>query len=157
MAGRASSGRGRHCGSCRVVNLEIHLAFKRRDKNCKPLVDRYVERSSRIRSSRLVDQSRGPIEPFTDGWNVLCALDGRTLSTEQLAQQWRSQEELGTRIARVCVGGADGWPGEDAGFDLKLAFGRATMAHELAAVVAAEQLYRILTLIDGHPYHSGHA
>jgi len=37
-----------------------------------------------------------------------------------------------------------------------VAFGRITLPHELAAVVAAEQIYRALTILAGHPYHTGH-
>jgi 23S rRNA (pseudouridine1915-N3)-methyltransferase len=31
-----------------------------------------------------------------------------------------------------------------------------TLPHELAAVVAAEQIYRAFTILHRQPYHSGH-
>ena len=37
-----------------------------------------------------------------------------------------------------------------------LSFGPITLPHELAAVVAAEQIYRAFTIIKGEPYHLGH-
>ena len=36
------------------------------------------------------------------------------------------------------------------------AFGRITHPHDLARLIAAEQIYRALTILAGHPYHSGH-
>ena len=54
------------------------------------------------------------------------------------------------------IGPADGWSAALKRADLSLAFGRITLPHELAAVVAAEQIYRALTILAGHPYHTGH-
>jgi len=35
-------------------------------------------------------------------------------------------------------------------------FGAMTLPHELASVVAAEQIYRAISILKNHPYHSGH-
>ena len=51
------------------------------------------------------------------------------------------------------VGGADGLPeGWRNRADMLLALSPLTMPHELARVVLAEQIYRALTTLRGHPY-----
>ena len=59
----------------------------------------------------------------------------------------------GERVAFL-VGGAEGHPEavrEEA--DLLLSLSPLTLQHELALLVLMEQLYRVLTLRAGHPYH----
>ncbi|WP_172958611.1 23S rRNA (pseudouridine(1915)-N(3))-methyltransferase RlmH, partial [Thermus scotoductus] len=51
-------------------------------------------------------------------------------------------------------GGAEGYSeGVREGADLLLSLSPLTLQHELALLVLMEQLYRILTLRAGHPYH----
>jgi 23S rRNA (pseudouridine1915-N3)-methyltransferase len=71
-----------------------------------------------------------------------------------------SSEEFDAGAARVffCVGPADGWnPQTRAAAALTVSFGRMTLPHELARVLVAEQVYRALTILAGHPYHLGHS
>jgi 23S rRNA (pseudouridine1915-N3)-methyltransferase len=82
---------------------------------------------------------------------------GQQLSSEDLGAALGSVQDSGTQQLVLAIGGADGWsPAALQRADKKVAFGRITLPHELAAVVAAEQLYRALTIRAGHPYHSGH-
>jgi 23S rRNA (pseudouridine1915-N3)-methyltransferase len=55
------------------------------------------------------------------------------------------------------VGPASGWsePARKRA-DLLLSLGPMTLAHALARLVLAEQLYRAFTILSGHPYHGGH-
>jgi 23S rRNA (pseudouridine1915-N3)-methyltransferase len=51
------------------------------------------------------------------------------------------------------VGGADGLPEAwKPKADLLISLSALTMPHELARVVLAEQIYRALTTLRGHPY-----
>jgi 23S rRNA (pseudouridine1915-N3)-methyltransferase len=82
---------------------------------------------------------------------------GQQLSSEDLAAALGSFQDNGIQQLVLAIGPADGWSGVAlAAATRTVAFGRITLPHELAAVIAAEQLYRALTIRAGHPYHSGH-
>jgi len=90
---------------------------------------------------------------------VFVALDSRgtEMSSEQLAEFLRGQQDRGIQELIFAIGPADGW--STAALKLtqhKLSLGRMTLPHELARVVLVEQLYRGFTILKGHPYHTGH-
>jgi 23S rRNA (pseudouridine1915-N3)-methyltransferase len=89
---------------------------------------------------------------------VLLDSRGRTFSSEQFADWLRRERDQGTQRLVFAVGPASGWS-EPARMraGLLLSLGPMTLPHELAAVVLAEQIYRAFTIIEGHPYHVGHA
>jgi 23S rRNA (pseudouridine1915-N3)-methyltransferase len=37
--------------------------------------------------------------------------------------------------------------------DLCIAYGAATFPHQIVRILAAEQIYRAVTILAGHPYH----
>jgi 23S rRNA (pseudouridine1915-N3)-methyltransferase len=60
------------------------------------------------------------------------------------------------RAGRLCfvIGSADGVdPGLKEEADLLLTLSSFTLPHGLVRVILAEQLYRAVTLLQGHPYH----
>jgi 23S rRNA (pseudouridine1915-N3)-methyltransferase len=82
---------------------------------------------------------------------------GDQLTSPELATALGTLQDNGTQLAVLAIGPADGWsPAALARADRRIAFGRITLPHELAAVVLAEQTYRALTIRANHPYHSGH-
>lgn len=89
---------------------------------------------------------------------VLIALDerGKSLSSLDFANsigQWRDMGRTGLVLV---IGGADGlYPQLRAAADLVLSFSAMTWPHQLARILAAEQLYRATTILSGHPYHRG--
>jgi 23S rRNA (pseudouridine1915-N3)-methyltransferase len=55
------------------------------------------------------------------------------------------------------VGPADGWSeAARKAARMLLSLGQFTVAHPLARLVMAEQIYRATTILTGHPYHTGH-
>jgi 23S rRNA (pseudouridine1915-N3)-methyltransferase len=82
---------------------------------------------------------------------------GEPLTSEQLADTLGRAQDEGTQSLVLAIGPADGWSSAALTRSARrIAFGRITLPHELAAVVAAEQIYRALTIRAGHPYHCGH-
>ena len=101
-------------------------------------------------------KQRGRTEP------VVMLLDqrGRQMSSETLALWLGARREDGTQHVVFAIGGADGWSGETRAQAQRrgglLSLGPMTLAHQLARLVMAEQIYRACTILTGHPYHTGH-
>lgn len=88
---------------------------------------------------------------------VLLDARGKLLSSEAFAAHLGRLRDTGTQRILLAIGPADGWsPAALARADLLLSLGPMTLPHELARVVLAEQIYRALTILAGHPYHTGH-
>lgn len=92
---------------------------------------------------------------------VLLDSRGKQLASAEFAQWLGARRDQGAQHLVFAIGPHDGWSPEALTFlrqqnGLLLSFGAITMAHELARLVLAEQLYRACTILAGHPYHSGH-
>ena len=87
---------------------------------------------------------------------VLLALDehGTPLGSAALTERLRHWRDGGKADVLVAIGGPDGL-GQAvlARADLRLAFGPMTWPHQLVRIMLAEQLYRAVTILSGHPYH----
>jgi 23S rRNA (pseudouridine1915-N3)-methyltransferase len=94
--------------------------------------------------------------PTVDPGTITVALDetGEQLSSTALAARVEKWRDSGTRELRFLIGAADGLIAEErAGADLLLSFGKATWPHMLVRAMLTEQLYRVTSIIAGHPYH----
>jgi 23S rRNA (pseudouridine1915-N3)-methyltransferase len=95
----------------------------------------------------------GRVTPFL----VLLDSRGKQLSSEEFATTLGTHRDHGTQRLILAIGPADGWTESTRKrADLLLSLGRITLPHQLARVVLAEQTYRALSILAGHPYHSGH-
>jgi 23S rRNA (pseudouridine1915-N3)-methyltransferase len=82
---------------------------------------------------------------------------GKQLSSEELAEFLREKLERSPVPLVLAVGPADGFSElARTQADHVLSLGKITIAHELARIVALEQVYRAFTILTGHPYHRGH-
>ncbi len=86
------------------------------------------------------------------------ALDekGRAMTSEAFARHLAKLRDGGQDDLVFLIGGPDGLQHafRDAANE-RLAFGPQTWPHGLARVMLAEQLYRALAILSGHPYHRG--
>ena len=79
---------------------------------------------------------------------------GKALSSVALAKRISDWRDTGTRQIAWLIGGADGH-GKTAlqAADLSLSLGHQTWPHLLVRAMLAEQLFRVQSILSGHPYH----
>ena len=79
---------------------------------------------------------------------------GENLTSEAFASRLGNMRDRGATAFGLVIGGPDGL---DAGLRSSaasvLAFGRMTWPHQLVRIMVAEQIYRAMTILAGHPYH----
>ena len=84
---------------------------------------------------------------------VALDIDGKTVSTENIAAALSSWQAEGAKVAFI-IGGPDGLhPTLKARAVARWSLGRITLPHPLVRVILAEQLYRACSINAGHPYH----
>jgi 23S rRNA (pseudouridine1915-N3)-methyltransferase len=143
------------------VKLKVAWIGKTKEPAIQSLTDEYLKRLGRyvpVEGVMLKDEAAlaklGGGKPHTV---VLLDIRGKQLSSEELAKFLGDYQDRNPLPLVFAVGPADGFSEEvrrSAAFLLSL--GKMTLAHELARVVLAEQLYRAFTILRGHPYHAGH-
>ena len=147
------------------MKLRIAWVGKTKDPAISALTADYMKRLGRYVESepmelaseeallKAVEKLAGRTRP------VLVILDqrGRQFTSEEFAELLSDQQDRGAQQLIFAIGPADGFTAAARhAADLTLAFGKMTLAHELARVVLLEQLYRAFTILKGHPYHTGH-
>jgi 23S rRNA (pseudouridine1915-N3)-methyltransferase len=148
------------------VKLKVAWIGKTKEPAIQSLTDEYLKRLSRyvpLESFSLKDEaalltlsgreSRGKEK------HTLVLLDsrGKQHSSEEFAKFLGDYQERNPLPILFAIGPADGFSEvtrKTANFTVS--FGKMTLPHELARVVLLEQLYRAFTILQGHPYHSGH-
>jgi len=83
----------------------------------------------------------------------------KMLSSEDLSARFQKVCDSGAKSLTIWIGGPNGITPEQMNQiqpHLIWSFGAMTLPHELASVVAAEQIYRAISILKNHPYHFGH-
>ena len=79
---------------------------------------------------------------------------GKNMTSPELAEIVENWMTAGTSEICFLIGGADGHLQSTRDkADLLLSFGKLTLPHILMRAVLSEQIYRIETIINHHPYH----
>src|SRR5436190_3285412 len=134
--GRAQN-MGRRLGFSQVDVIEVPVS---RARETKKRMDEEAERLA----------SRVP-----DGAHVvLLDAKGKGMTSEDFAEMLGALRDAGTRDFVFVIGGPDGLaPLPKIKSGRSLAFGPQTWPHMLVRAMLAEQIYRAMTILAGHPYH----
>jgi 23S rRNA (pseudouridine1915-N3)-methyltransferase len=123
-------------------------------KRCSPLLQ---ASGQAFRTEKAFFEAMGRMQNRTQPHIVLLDPRGRTLTSEAFAAWIGERRDTGAQQLVFAVGAADGWSDEARGKirnnGMLLSLGPMTLAHHLARLVLAEQIYRACTILTGHPYH----
>ncbi len=158
------------------MRIAVHAVGRMKAGPEKELADRYLERfarsgpalglefggvietpESRARDAEARKREEGQrLRALAAEGAEIILLDerGKNLSSQALADRIGALRDGGRRSLVIAIGGADGHDAalhEIAG--LSLSFGAATWPHQMVRIMLAEQLYRVATILGGHPYH----
>ena len=141
---------------------------KTKDERLRSLIEDYLKRLSRfarceiveVKESRTRDaasvnkESRLILDAIGDSTlAVLLDLNGCDWSSQELANQVQRWENDGTKEMAIVIGGPDGVSTEvQSRANLRWRLTRLTLTHEMARVLAFEQLYRAFAINRGLPY-----
>jgi 23S rRNA (pseudouridine1915-N3)-methyltransferase len=123
-------------------------------ERCSPLAQCKAEA---FRSEEALLEWLARLQGRTAAVFVLLDSRARQMTSEAFAAWLGARRDQGAQHIVFAIGPADGW--SQAARDraqLLLSLGPMTLAHPLARLVMAEQLYRAFTILSGHPYHIGH-
>jgi 23S rRNA (pseudouridine1915-N3)-methyltransferase len=131
------------------LKIFLYYVGKARDAHANAMAEEYIKRSGRFATCEMREVRPGRFDPWEKhpgAYKIALDPAGRSMDSAKLAP-------LFYRDLMFLIGGADGLPAEwrDRA-DLLLSLTPLTMPHELARVVLAEQIYRALTTLRGHPY-----
>ena len=119
------------------------------------MAEEYIKRSSRFVKCEMREIRPDRFDPWIKHGScstVLLDPAGKTLDSAGLTRMVE-QAEVHARDLVFVIGGADGLSADwRAKADLLLSLSTMTMPHELARVMLAEQIYRAVTTLRGHPY-----
>lgn len=158
------------------MRLEIHAVGRLKAGPETELAGRYLERLARsgpqiglefggvtehlesraaTAAQRRKDEAGRLLAQLAPG-TAMIALDedGRNIGSDAFAKQLGRLRDDSRGPAAFVVGGPDGLDRSliDRA-DTVISFGAMTWPHQLVRVLLAEQLYRAVTILSGHPYH----
>jgi 23S rRNA (pseudouridine1915-N3)-methyltransferase len=108
-------------------------------------------------TGRIRDEGERLVNRIPEQSHIVC-LDakGKGMTSEAFAEMLGAMRDAGARDLSFLIGGPDGLNlGSKVKPGRSLAFGPQTWPHLLVRAMLAEQIYRAMTILAGHPYHRG--
>lgn len=137
------------------MKLVILYVGKPRDSHLNAFADEFVKRTSRyasIEMRELDPRKATPFSLFPSARHIGLDPAGKMQDSHALSRLVDDAQQSARDLV-FTIGGHDGLvPDWRDRMDLLLSLSPMTFPHELARAILAEQLYRALTILKGHPY-----
>jgi 23S rRNA (pseudouridine1915-N3)-methyltransferase len=150
------------------MRLRFIWPGKTKDEHLRALVEEYLKRLTRFVRCEVIETREGagddPARVKKESQRILEAIPagsvallldvkGLEWNSQELADEVRRWEHDAIKEVAVVIGGPDGVSAEVAArLPKRWRLTRLTLTHEMARVVAVEQLYRAYTINRGLPY-----
>ena len=144
------------------MRVRIIAVGKAKDRDLRSLLGDYYARIGRYAKLEEVEVKDGKEAEVTDRLErsipdrsrvVALEVDGRALSSHDLAKWIGRAENESVQTVVFLIGGAYGLPQElSKRADLRLSLSAMTFPHRLTRLVLAEQIYRAFSILRNEPY-----
>lgn len=113
------------------------------------------ESRARRPEDRKAEEAKGILAEVSAGASlILFDEGGKSLTSRAFAAELAARRDRATSLAILAIGGPDGLAEPlRASASLVLSLGTMTFPHQIVQILAAEQIYRAMTILAGHPYH----
>lgn len=146
------------------MKINIVCVGTLKEKYFKDAVAEYLKRLTPFAQVRITEVKEEQVDsinreaknilPAVKGYLSVMAIDGKQISSEELAAFFKEKSVQGVSEYTFVIGGSYGTGKEVRDrADQLLSFGRITLPHQLFRVVLLEQIYRAFSINNNSPYH----
>lgn len=139
------------------MKVEILMIGKIADKPYQKLLELYLERCAKRLPVEIIHcRNEEELLRRIVGRECVVALDEHAKCHDTNGfHQWLGQKiNSGVNRMTICLGAAEGLPaGVRSSASEFISLSPLTLNHQLALLVLAEQLYRVISIMFGEPYH----
>lgn len=159
-----------------MMNIDIICVGKIKEKYLKQGIEEYLKRLRNYATVNIIEVSDEPtqdnmseieieqvltkeadkiLQKIEDQRQIIVlAIEGKMLSSEDLAQSIKNYGVYGQSKLAFIIGGSLGLSEVlKTKAKQKISFGKITLPHQLMRLVLVEQIYRAFRIINGHAYH----
>ena len=140
------------------MNLQFKAIFDEYYKRCRNkifLKEFVIKESNDAKRIELEsDYISKQIKPLIGRFVVLLEIEGRLISSEDLANLFTKSQNEGVKNLVFIVGGSFGVNCEVKKIsNLQMSFGKNTWPHNLMKIMLMEQIFRVENMLSGGAYH----
>lgn len=145
-----------------MIKINLLCVGNLKELYWKEAIAEYSKRISRYASFNIIEaperrtvaEEGKEIMKRVKGYAVAFDLGGNNISSTEFAELFKKRLNDGDSEITLIIGGSEGLSAEVKNHcKTAVAFGKVTYPHQLMRVIAAEQIYRALTILNNVTYH----